>query len=76
MGRNHNGTLQQIRIHKNVKLLHSNIIINKIKHIKDKQLMLFLTKLLQINMKTINNHKEKWKRANPRKRNMMAVNIL
>lgn len=34
------GTFQQIRIHKNVKLLHGNITINKSKHIKDKQLML------------------------------------
>lgn len=63
-GRNHNGTFQQIGIHKNAKLLYSKIITNKIKHIKDKGLMLLISKhLLEINMKTANNHREKGKRT-------------
>lgn len=58
IGRNHNGTFQETRTHKNVKLSSSKIIINRLKRIKDKALMLLLSKyLLQINMS--NNHKEK-----------------
>ena len=69
MGRNHNGTVQQSGLHKNVKLLDSEPTVNKINHMKDKGLMLLISKqLLQINMKTSNQHKGKWKRRNPRRR--------
>lgn len=39
IGRNHNGTFQETRTHKNVKLSSSKIIINRLKSIKDKELI-------------------------------------